>query len=189
MPDFTLTAKPPLDGIRIDLDGVSVKEISDRQLVSISIPRNGEAPLNQAVMNAYRLELPVVGTSTVTPATDVRLMGIQRDQLFLLCEHTGDNPVAAVSEVLGNAGYYTDQSDSWAVLELSGPQSRRVLERICPVDLAPDQFAVNAVTRTVMEHLGVIVLRTGADTFMLFSATSSALSFLGAIETSARNVL
>jgi sarcosine oxidase subunit gamma len=43
--------------------------------------------------------------------------------------------------------------------------------------------------RTVMEHLGVLILRTGDDAFMLLSASSSAKSFLHALETSVANVL
>ena len=39
-----------------------------------------------------------------------------------------------------------------------------------------------------MEHLGTIIIRTEQDTFLLLSASSSAGSFLHAVETSIRNV-
>ena len=42
--------------------------------------------------------------------------------------------------------------------------------------------------RTVMEHLGVLILRTGEDDYLLLSASSSAKSFLHAVEVSLTNV-
>jgi sarcosine oxidase subunit gamma len=62
------------------------------------------------------------------------------------------------------------------------------LERICPIDLHPQAFAVGAVARTLMDHLNVIILREGGDTFLLMSARSSARSFWHAVETSIRNI-
>ena len=189
MTDFTLNAESPLGGVRIDLDGISIREMADLALVSIAVPRGGEDALNQALKRSYKAELPIVGTSTLSPAKDVRFLGLQRDQVFLLTKHLSDSPVVTILENLGNAGYYSNQSDSWAVLELSGPKSRAALERICPIDLDPDEFHEGAVTRTQMEHLGVIILRIYADKFLLFSPTSSSRSFLRMVETSAHNVL
>ncbi|MDX1786447.1 MAG: sarcosine oxidase subunit gamma, partial [Roseovarius sp.] len=70
---------------------------------------------------------------------------------------------------------------------ISGPGSLAALERICMLDLHPDAFKVNAVARTVMEHMGAIIARTGEDTYLLLSASSSAKSFLHAIELSIEN--
>jgi sarcosine oxidase subunit gamma len=187
--EFKLTSEPPLGGIELDFIGASIRELSNHAIVSIAIPRDRKNTLIKAVRRAYGLELPVVGTSTATPANDLRLLGMQRDQILLMCNHTGTNPVVSVAVALGNAGYYSDQSDSWAILELSGPQCRMILERICPVNIAPDKFPHGAVTRTVMDHLGVIILRTGEDLFLLFSATSSASSFVSLMQTAAHNVL
>jgi sarcosine oxidase subunit gamma len=39
-----------------------------------------------------------------------------------------------------------------------------------------------------MEHLGVLILRSGDDEYLLLSASSSARSFLHAVETSLRNI-
>ena len=54
--------------------------------------------------------------------------------------------------------------------------------------LYPDAFVEGAAARTVMEHLGVLILRTGPDAYLLLSASSSAGSFLHAVETSLVNV-
>lgn len=189
MSDFTLSANSPLGSVRLNLAGISIRELADRALVSIAVPQGGETALGQALMSTYGLEFPDVGSSTVASATNVHLLGLQRDQVFVLAERSDEDPVSAVVENLGNTAYCTDQSDSWAIVELSGPECRRVLERICPIDLDAERFSEGAVTRTLMEHLGVIILRNGTDSFLLFSAASSARAFLHMLETSVRNAL
>ena len=110
------------------------------------------------------------------------------DLAFVLFERATPDAEEAVAERLGDAAYLTDQTDTWCALEIEGPVCRTALERICPLDLHPRGFAVDDVARTVMEHLGVIIARTREHGFLLLSASSSAGSFLHAVETSARNV-
>ena len=76
----------------------------------------------------------------------------------------------------------------WVALDISGPKARDALERICPIDLHDDAFAIMDLARTTMEHLGVIILRTDEERWRLLSASSSARSFLHALETSVKNV-
>ena len=103
-------------------------------------------------------------------------------------DHPGDHAARVISNQLGEAGYYTDQTDSWVTLRVSGAKSRTALERICPIDLDPKAFSPGAVTRTVMEHHGAIILRDGQNSFVLLSARSSACSFLRAVERSVDNI-
>ena len=118
----------------------------------------------------------------------MRLLGLQQDQVFALFNHGGNRPVAEIEKAVGGAGYYTDQSDSWAILRLTGAAAIPALERICTLDLDTAAFPIGAGARTGMEHLNVILLREEADGFILMSARSSAASFLHAVETSVRNV-
>jgi len=120
----------------------------------------------------------------------MRWLGLQPQQWFVLFDHAADqgSPVTIIKEQLGDSAYCTDQSDSWVSLEVSGPLATSALERICPIDLHPTEFAVGAVARTTMEHLGVIITRTGDDQYLMMSAASSAESFLHAITTSVKNI-
>lgn len=188
MADPVLKPRPPLDGFHRQFGGVEVTELTDIALVSIATPQGGEAALIDALARAYKADLPAVGQSTVSSDGVTRFLGLQPGQTFAMFTHEGDRAVETVSAKLGDAGYYTDQSDSWVILQLSGAQTRDALERICPIDLHPDAFEGGAVTRTVMEHLGTIILRTGNDEFMLLSARSSAKSFLHAVLTSVENI-
>jgi len=186
--DFTLTPRAPLGGYARPFDGTTLSEVTGLALVSVATPLGGDARLHEALSNAYGASYPAPGTSSLSADGTVRFLGLQRDQVFTLFPHDGDDAAESVAARLGDAAYFTDQSDGWAMLRLSGEQSHAALERICMLDLAPDRFVVGAVARTLMEHLGVILLREDTDTFLLMSARSSARSFLHAVETSAVNV-
>jgi aspartate aminotransferase-like enzyme len=62
------------------------------------------------------------------------------------------------------------------------PEVLAALEQLCPLDLSQDVFPAGAFTRTVMENMGAIILRTGDETFRLMSGSSSADSFLEVVE-------
>ena len=82
----------------------------------------------------------------------------------------------------------TIQTDAWVILRISGPLALKALERICPINLEPDVFLENDIARTIMEHLGSIVICEKVGSYLVMSASSSAKSFLHALETSLQNV-
>jgi len=185
--DFTLTAEPPLAGTDMTLAGVRLWAPADLAVVSLALPLRGEDTAKQTVKQAYGVALPKIGKSIVA-ADGTRLIRLAPDLAFAVFTHTTPDAENVFAEQLGGAAYTTDQTDVWVALGLSGPKARRALERICMLDLHPNAFAVDDAARTVMEHLGVLILRTGADDYLLLSASSSAGSFLHALETSLRNI-
>ena len=188
MANYELAAKYPLDGVTRKTEGTFLTEITGKALVSVATPLGGEKNLKAAFAKSYKAKIPKVGHSTTSSIDNARLLGLQADQLFLYFDHENDEAVSHVTGKLGETGYYTDQSDSWVMLEFGGPKCHQALERICGLDLHPDVFVEGAVSRTMMEHMGVIILRSGIDEFTLFSARSSAKSFYHAIETSIANI-
>ncbi|WP_206456300.1 sarcosine oxidase subunit gamma [Aurantimonas marina] len=189
MPDFKLTAKPALGGYRKDFGGVTLSERADVAIVSIATPLGGETTLAQAVTQGFGAALPSVGGTTLSSDGRTRFLGMAPGQVFALFEHDGPDARALVDGKLGGAAYTTDQTDVWVALRIDGQRTRAALERICRLDLHPGAFPEGRVARTVMEHLGVIILREGPDAFLLLSARSSAGSFLHAVETSIQNVM
>lgn len=189
MSEPPLTARSTLNGARHEFDGVTIAEVADRAIVSIATPHGGSEALSRAVNAAYRIDCPGVGQSTLSKVGNTRFLCLQQDQIFALFDHPGPGAIQVIAEHLGGNAYLTDQSDSWVVLSVSGPNCRAALERICPIDLHPAAFADGSVARTVMEHIGAIIVREGPEGFLLISARSSAGSFLHAAETSARNVI
>jgi methylglutamate dehydrogenase subunit D len=182
VPDFTLTAEPFLGGYSRDFDGTTLVEVTDVSITSIAQPLGGREALATAVRSAWGCALPAPG-ETAKAGNGHRLFCTGPDSFLLTGTGVGD-PAA---KALKGAAYVTDQSDAWVTLRLTGPLARPALERICPIDLHPDALPVKAFARTVMEHLGAILLVEGADDFTLMSASSSAKSFLHGIEVSLAN--
>jgi len=187
--DFTLTASAALDGYDKDHGTTRLRELTALAMVSIALPLNNEARAQKAIEAAFGTPLPAVGQSVMSQDGLIRLARLGQDQHFAFFTHAAADAEPLIAARLDGAGFTTDQSDVWVGLEISGPMARATLERICPLDLHGDVFTQGNVARTVMEHLGTLILRVGPDTFILLSARSSARSFLHAIETSIRNLL
>ena len=188
MPDFTLTARSPLDGLKTDYDGVAIAEVCDRAIVSFATPIGGEAQFSEAIANAFASQIPTVGQSTTSKHRNARFLGMARQQIFVVFDDPGKGPVEAIAAEIGDTAYLVDQSDSWVIVSISGTKTQAVLERICPIDLHQNAFADGQVARTLMDHLAVVVVREGPDAFLLMSPRSSARSFLHVLETSSDNI-
>ncbi|MGK7654765.1 sarcosine oxidase subunit gamma [Roseovarius sp. B08] len=187
MADFILTAEPPLKGFDHSFGETRLYAPADLAIVSIALPLGGEDTALRAIKTAFDADLPAPGQS-VMGKDDTRIVRLGTDQAFAIFTRTMPDAEPHVQTLLKGAAYTTDQTDVWTGLVLDGPLARTALERICPIDLHPDAFVEGAAARTVMEHLGVLILRTGPDAYLLLSASSSAGSFLHAVETSLVNV-
>ena len=187
MSEYTLISAPPLAGYDKAFGDISLKAPLDMAVVSVALPLGGEAGAEKAIKTAFGTALPKVGKSAQGKDA-VRLVRLGQDQAFVLFPHPTPDAEPVVAGKLKGSAYTTDQTDVWTALELSGADCRKALERICPLDLHPQAFDVNDAARTSMEHLGVVIIRTGEDTFLLMSASSSAETFLHAVETSIKNI-
>ncbi len=193
MPEFSLTAVPALGGYDRDHHGIRLRELTDLAIVSVALalapaPDGGTAGAEKAVGTAFGTTLPPVGRTVMSQVAGARLARLARDQLLVFFTNPSPDAEPVIAARLPRDTCTTDQSDVWVGLEISGPGARAALERICPLDLHPAVFATGDAARTMMEHLGVLILRIGPDTFMLLSARSSVGSFLHALEVSIRNL-
>jgi len=180
-----LDQTPILGGYDETIVGIRIVEQRNAALVSLAIPLGGEAAAEKAIKSAFKLALPPVGQSAATSTH--RLIRTGPDQALMLFDSQDALAEPATQQALNGACYTTNQTDAWVVLAISGSGVRTALERLCPLDLHPDAFAVNTAQRTVMEHMGAMIVRTNDDQFLLMSASSSARSFLHAVETSITN--
>lgn len=91
-----------------------------------------------------------------------------------------------LKSALGDGASVTEQTDAWVAFDLAADDLAPVLERLCNVDFrtVPDGHA----TRTVMEHLGVYLIKHGRGAARIYGPRSSAESLLHAIETAAHSV-
>lgn len=183
----SLTPTPPLAGHDVTLGGNRIAARPELALVSVAVPLGGDAALAARLMAATGLEMPAPTLSSV--AGGWRAVSMTADQLLVMTVGDGTQVTRELTAALDGAGYTTNQTDAWVCLEVSGPAVHAALERICPLDLAPEAFPVNAAARTMMEHLGVLILRLAPDRFLLCAASSSALSFAHSVQVSLENVL
>ncbi len=179
MADITLTAAPIL-GADMQIGANHIKERDDLAVVSIATPLGGDDALAAALKSRWSLEMP--SPTATTTNGEARAIRTGQDQIMLVFPHATPDAEPLVQSKLNGAGYTTDQTDSWVILDISGPQTLLALERICPIDLA--SFDIGDAGRTVMEHMGAVVIKLGDDRFSLMAASSSAQSFLHAVETS-----
>ncbi len=183
MAEFALTPRSPLDGYRRDFATARLAERTGFSLLSLAIPRGGEALARSTLETVCGCTPPPPGQSVPTGAGD-RIIWSAPDQLFAVLAPRGDGETARAMTAMKAAFYVTDQSDNWAMLGLAGRGARAALERICPLDLHDTRFPVNAAARTVMHHMGAFLVREGEEDWLLMSAASMAHSFLHAVELS-----
>ncbi len=90
---------------------------------------------------------------------------------------------ALLKATFGDAASVTEQTDAWVTFDLAAADLAPVLERLCNVDFraVPDGHA----TRTMMEHLGVYLVKLGPGTARIHGPRSSAQSLLHALKTAA----
>jgi sarcosine oxidase subunit gamma len=192
----SLTAESPLSGYEMITGGASLIEVTGLSMVSIAPLAGSQAAFQTAIAKLFKTDKSDSPKPSATMALDQSgkqlciLMPSAQNQWFLCFDDDGTNPIDAAKALLGKSlskqMAMTDQSDSWVVLALSGPQSSQTLAQICPIDCSASAMPIGTTARTSMEHLGAIITRRPDEgnhqpCFWLLSARSSAASFLHAI--------
>ncbi len=192
----SLTAQSPLGGYKMIVDGTSLIEVTGLSMVSVAPLAGSQAAFQTATAKLFKTGKSDSSKPSATMALDrpgkqrCILMPSAQNQWFLCFDDDGTNPIDAAKALLGKSlskqMAMTDQSDSWVILALSGPQSRRTFARICPIDCSASAMLIGTTARTSMEHLGAIITRRPDEgdhqpCFWLLSARSSAASFLHTI--------
>ena len=192
----SLTAQSPLGGYNMIIDGTSLIEVTGLSMVSVAPLAGSQAAFQTAIAKLFKTDKSDRPKPSATMALDQSgkqlciLMPSAQNQWFLCFDDDGTNPIDAAKTLIGKSlskqMAMTDQSDSWVILALSGPQSGQTLSRICPIDCGVSAMPIGTTARTSMEHLGAIITRRPDEgdhqpCFWLLSARSSAASFLDAI--------
>ena len=178
MGDLVLEKEPFLGGYDKEFAGTRLWEVTDMTLRSLAVPLGGDKKAAAAIKATLGVEVPAPAMSATNGAGTLRIFASTADQFMVIA------PEGTDFAGLDAAVYQTDQSDTWAVLSIEGANCRAALERLCPLDLHPEAFAVGAASRTMMEHMGTIIIRTDHDQFLLMVSSSFAGSFLHAVEIS-----
>ena len=187
--DYELKSISPLDGYSRRFEENFLEEIVDMEVISIATSEKNKDFLNKKLIENFNLELPVPGNSYLTSNGLNRLMGLSLDQWLMVSFDQEYQLSPLLENCLSKNSYLTLQTDAWVCIRISGPSALKALERICPINLDPEIFLKDYIARTIMEHLGSIVICENPNSYLLMSASSSAKSFLHALEVSLKNVI
>ncbi|GAA2468289.1 sarcosine oxidase subunit gamma [Terrabacter carboxydivorans] len=136
-----------------------------------------------ALADALGVDLPTsVGeVSGAVDGSDVAVLWLSPDEFLAVGRdeaETGVSPDAyagGLADALGSdPGQVVDVSANRTTLELSGTRARSVLEKSCEIDLHPGKFAVGTAVATLLGSTGVILWRTGEDSWRLMPRASFA---------------
>ncbi len=189
MSDYELVVESALDGVEHEFEGVTVSEVVGKSLVMVALPKSKFKEIESSMTKSCGLSLPEMEYSSQSNDSSITLWRLQKNQVLAYFSYEGNDAEEYIANRLNAPAYYTDQSDTWAMIRVSGPRSRDVLERICPIDLSKNMFSIGSVSRTSMEHIGTIIFRDDEDSYVLLTMRSFGVSMLHAIKVSVRNVI
>lgn len=160
-----LKATTPCAGLLpLRAGAMRLEEVEPGRITSL-MPGPGQAgALDAALRAAHGVGWPEPGAAHLGDGVAVIWTGL--DQAMLV--GPAPDPSLAAQAAL------TDQSDAWAVVELSGDAGPEALARLVPVDLRAHAFAEGATARTLLGHMSVSVTRTGAERLRIMAFRSMA---------------
>lgn len=162
---------------------LTISERTDVALASVAA-RKGRA--NDLAKAAQTAGIPLPGPATHQPGTPYSAFWVAPDMWFVEAPYATHELIAdLLKSALGDAASITEQTDAWVAFDLAAPDLTPLLERLCNVDYAAR--ATGYATRTVMEHLGVYLIKHGPGAARLYGPRSSAESLLHALETAAHS--
>jgi sarcosine oxidase subunit gamma len=178
-----LTALGKREATTVTHGPLTISERTDVALASVAARKGRMTDLAKA---AEKAGVPLPGPATQQPGTPYSAFWTAPEMWFVEAPYATHELIAdLLKSALGDAASITEQTDAWVAFDLAAPDLTPLLERLCNVDYTtkPDGYA----TRTVIEHLGVYLIKHGPSAARLYGPRSSAESLLHAIETAAHS--
>ncbi|MFZ1469208.1 MAG: sarcosine oxidase subunit gamma [Paracoccaceae bacterium] len=158
-----MIAKAALEAGPITKAGLTLAPLDAGPITSIAVFPGGAKSVAKA-LKPLGLTFPEPGHWA--SKAQARIVWTGRDQAFLMG--------VAAPEIDGAA--LTDQSDAWAGFTLTGPGAAQALARLVALDLRVASFPPGRAARTGLNHMAMVLLRTGDEAFTLFVFRSMARS-------------
>jgi sarcosine oxidase, subunit gamma len=159
--------------------GVALREIPF--LTQTAVRAAPGSPAADGVAAALGIALPAgVGQVTGGPG-GLAVLWLGPDEFLVVGPDEAESGVATAAfaaglaaGLAGHRGQVVDVSANRTTLELSGPHARTVLDKSCRLDLHPREFPAGRAVITLLESVGVILWRTGEDTWRIMPRASFA---------------
>ena len=93
-------------------------------------------------------------------ADDLTIIGTGPESWLVVKANAAPDFANHLNTALAGLASVSDQSGSYAVTRLIGPQARTVLQRGAAIDFHPNSFRSGSAVTTVIAHIGVIIWQT-----------------------------
>lgn len=179
---MALTALGAREPLTVTHGALTIAERNDVALASVAA-RKGR--MSDLVKAAKAAGVPLPGPATQEAGTPYSTFWVAPEMWFVEAPFATHELIAEIlKSALGDGASITEQTDAWVAFDLAAADLSPVLERLCNVDFGT--VATGYATRTVMEHLGVYLVKHGPGAARIYGPRSSADSLLHALETTAR---
>lgn len=168
------------------IGAITIAEEMGVALASVTCRLGQEAAFRAAAETLFATTLPAPGTCAQGPVFG--LIWTAPDQCFVEASYDAFPDLArSLKAALGATASVTEQTDGWARFDIAGPKVVDMLERLCP---APSrQMQTGAATRSLMDHMGVLLIcRAAQDRFTVLGPRSYAASLHHALVAAAQSV-
>lgn len=165
----------------VEIGPLRITERTDLALASVAARRGRMTDLSAAAQGAG---VPLPEAARHQAGAPYSAFWTAPEMWFVEAPYGSHELIAdLLKTALGDAASITEQTDAWVAFDLAAADLAPVLERICNVDFrsAPKGYA----TRTVIEHLGVYLVKLDQGAVRLYGPRSSAQSLLHALEAAA----
>jgi sarcosine oxidase subunit gamma len=177
----TMTALGARAPARVTVGPLTITERFDLALASVAARHGRLADVARAAQ-AAGIALPAAARHQ--GGRPYAAFWVAPEMWFVEAPFATHEAIAAILKgVFGPAASVTEQTDAWAIFDLAAPDLAPLMERLCTFDYpaVPPGHA----TRTVIEHLGVYLVKQEAGAARLYGPRSSAQSLLHALKVAA----
>ncbi len=162
-----------------------ITERFDVALASLAMRRGQDAAFGAA---AQKAGVPLPPPSSYAAGKVYSAFWVTPEMWFVEADFASHQDITAhLKPAFGETASITEQTDAWVRFDVAGADLEALFERLTNLDLATllDGFA----SRTVIEHLGVYLIKHSATQVVLYGPRSSAQGLLHALEVTAKSVI
>jgi sarcosine oxidase, subunit gamma len=179
-----LTALGNAAPIKLAIGDVTIIERFDVALASVAVRRGFAKDLKKRAKGAG---LPLPAASKSEANTIYSTFWMTPEMWMVEAPFSSHEDIAAILKAaLGDAASITEQTDAWVRFDVAAINLLPLMERLSNIDLASKP--VGFATRTVIEHLGIYLIKRGEAEITLYGPRASALSLLHALKVTAKSV-
>ena len=162
MDNLILSPKSPLEpylvpgryGVQSTEAGVSLKEMRDFGLVSLTVFKGHYEDLSNSIFNEFGIKLLL--NSEISRSEKICFMNIAPGQWLAYSKaFTASDMIAKLEYAVGKLASIVDLSDARAIIELSGPNVHDALAKGVSIDLDESTFSTKHVFCTFAAQLSI----------------------------------